>query len=513
MIKIKRALISVSDKTNLIKLGTFLTSMGVEIISTGGTLKELQKNGIKAIPIDDFTGYPEMLEGRVKTLHPKVHAGLLADPDRPLQKKDIEEKGIISIDLVVVNLYPFSETIKKPGISLEEAIENIDIGGPTMLRSGAKNYKHTVVVTDIADYEIIEKEMLEYSGYVSKAASYKLAQKVFSYTALYDSVITKYFNTRENIAFPEFLTLGFKKKQNLRYGENPHQKAAFYEPLDLINELRTLQGKELSFNNLLDFDAALHIASLLPENSVSIIKHLNPCGIGNGNSPLESFELAKRTDPVSAFGGIIGVRGTVDEELANKILELFVEGVIAEKFTSGAISIFSQKPNIRIIELSSFKDSLGEMDYRHIHHGLLVQKRDYDIISEKDLKVVSAKKPTDEDIKGLMFAWNCVKFIKSNAIVFTDTNSTLGIGAGQMSRVDSVELGARKAEKANLSVAGAYVGSDAFFPFRDGIDSIAKYGAKAIIQPGGSIRDEEVIRAADEHGLIMVFTGMRHFRH
>lgn len=513
MIKIKRALISVSDKTNLVKLGTFLASMGVEIISTGGTLKELQKNDIKAIAIDDFTGYPEMLEGRVKTLHPKVHAGLLADPDRPLQKKDIEEKQIQSIDLVVVNLYPFSETIKKAGITLEEAIENIDIGGPTMLRSGAKNYKHTVVVTDIADYEFLEKEMNEYSGYVSKAASYKLAQKVFSYTALYDSTITKFFNTREGIAFPEYLTLGFKKKQTLRYGENPHQKAAFYEPLDLSNELKPLQGKELSFNNLLDFDAALHIASLLPKNSVSIIKHLNPCGIANGNTPLESFELAKRTDPVSAFGGIIGVSGTVDTDLANKILELFVEGVIAEKFTSGAISVFSQKPNIRIIELSNFNDSLGQMDYRPIHHGLLVQKRDYDIISEKDLKVVTTKKPTDEDIKGLLFAWNCVKFIKSNAIVYTDLNSTLGIGAGQMSRVDSVELGARKAEKSNLSVVGSFVGSDAFFPFRDGIDAIAKVGAKAIIQPGGSIRDEEVIQAANEHGLIMVFTGMRHFRH
>ncbi|NBU97132.1 MAG: bifunctional phosphoribosylaminoimidazolecarboxamide formyltransferase/IMP cyclohydrolase PurH [Spirochaetia bacterium] len=513
MIKIKRALISVSDKSNLIELGTFLTSMKVEIISTGGTLKELQKNGINAIPIDDFTGYPEMLEGRVKTLHPKVHAGLLADPDRPLQKKDIEEKGIVSIDLVVVNLYPFSETIKKQGISLEEAIENIDIGGPTMLRSGAKNYKHTVVVTDNSDYEIIEKEMLESSGSVSMATSYKLAQKVFSYTALYDSAITKFFNTREGIEFPEYLTLGFKKKQNLRYGENPHQKAAYYIPMDLQSELNPLQGKELSFNNLLDFDAAFQIAALLPKNAVSIIKHLNPCGIAYGKTTLESFELAKRTDPVSAFGGIIGVSGIVEEELASKILELFVEGVIAEKFSPGAISLFSQKPNIRIIELSSFKETLVPMDYRPIHHGLLVQKRDYDIISEKDLKVVSANKPTDEDIKGLMFAWNCVKFIKSNAIVFTGLNSTLGIGAGQMSRVDSVELGARKAEKSNLSLTGSYVGSDAFFPFRDGIDSIAKFGARAIIQPGGSIRDEEVIQAANEHGLIMVFTGMRHFRH
>ncbi len=513
MIQIKRALLSVSDKTNLVQIATFLTKKGVELISTGGTLKELQRNSIPAIAIDDFTGYPEMLEGRVKTLHPKVHAGLLADPDRPAQKKDIDDNQILSIDLVIVNLYPFTETIRKPNISLEEAIENIDIGGPTMLRSGAKNYKHTVVVTDIADYSILEKEMEANGGKVSRETSYHLAQKVFSTTALYDSMISGYFNQKEGIKFPDILTMGFKKKQSLRYGENPHQNAAFYEPLNLKNELKPLQGKELSFNNMLDFDAAFHIAALLPKNTVSIIKHLNPCGIAFGRTTGEAFELARRTDPVSAFGGIIGVSGLVDGALAKMILEIFVEGVIAEVFTPEALDLFSKKPNIRIIELGNFKETLGEMDYRPIHHGMLLQDRDYEIITEKDLKVVSAKKPTDEDIKGLMFAWNCVKFIKSNAIVYTDLHSTLGIGAGQMSRVDSVELGALKAQKSNLSVVGSYVGSDAFFPFRDGVDAIAKVGAKAIIQPGGSIRDVEVIRAADEHGLIMVFTGMRHFRH
>ncbi len=513
MIPIKRALISVSDKTNLVLVAKFLSQRGVELISTGGTLKELQKNSIPAIAIDEFTGFPEMLEGRVKTLHPKVHAGLLGDPDRPAQKKDIDANQIQSIDLVIVNLYPFSETIRKPQITLEEAIENIDIGGPTMLRSGAKNYKHTVVVTDIEDYSLIMEEMEKNKNQISRETSYILARKVFSTTALYDSMISGFFNQKEGVAFPDILTMGFKKKQSLRYGENPHQKAAFYEPLNLKNELKPLQGKELSFNNLLDFDAAFHIAALLPKNTVSIIKHLNPCGIAYGKTTEEAFELARRTDPVSAFGGIIGVSGLVDGSLARKILEIFVEGVIAEVFTPEALDIFSKKPNIRIIQLGNFKETLGEMDFRPIHHGMLLQERDYEIITEKDLKVVSSKKPTDDDIKGLMFAWNCVKFIKSNAIVYTDHQSTLGIGAGQMSRVDSVELGALKAEKSGLSVVGSYVGSDAFFPFRDGVDAIAKVGARAIIQPGGSIRDEEVIRAADEQGLIMVFTGMRHFRH
>lgn len=513
MIKINRALISVSDKTNLVELGKFLNKYGVEIISTGGTLKELIKNEVPATAIDEFTGYPEMLEGRVKTLHPKVHAGLLADPDRPAQKKDIDANGIISIDLVVVNLYPFSETIRKADVKLEEAIENIDIGGPTMLRSGAKNYKHTVVVTDIQDYSLIQKEMEDTRGFIHPETSYKLAKKVFSTTALYDSTISNFFQERDGEKFPEILTLGFKKKQDLRYGENPHQNASFYIPPNPKSTLNPLQGKELSFNNLLDFDAAFHTAALLPKNTVSIIKHLNPCGIATGDTPVESYELALRTDPISAFGGVVGVSGIVDGTLASKILEIFVEGVIAESFTDEALTIFSKKPNVRLLSLGNFRESLSGMDYRPIHHGLLLQERDYQIISEKDLKVVSLQKPTDEDIKSLMFAWNCVKCIKSNAIVYTDNRSTLGIGAGQMSRVDSVELGARKAEKSKLSLKNSFVGSDAFFPFSDGVHALAKNGVRAVIQPGGSIRDEEVIQAADEHGLIMVFTGMRHFRH
>jgi phosphoribosylaminoimidazolecarboxamide formyltransferase/IMP cyclohydrolase len=330
---------------------------------------------------------------------------------------------------------------------------------------------------------------------------------------MYDTAISNYFQNMQKDTFPEILNLSFQKKQSLRYGENPHQKAAYYEPLLVKSDFSPMQGKELSFNNMLDFDAAFHVAALLPKNTVSIIKHLNPCGIGSGKTPMESFELARRTDPVSAFGGVIGVSGIVDEALASKITENFVEGVVAEGFTEGAQAVFAKKPNIRIIQIPDFSKALQTQDLRPVHHGMLLQERDYAIVSKENLKVVSKQKPTDEDMEGLLFAWNVVKFIKSNAIVYTDKNSTLGIGAGQMSRVDSVELGAMKASKSGLSLHGSYVGSDAFFPFRDGVDAIAKVGAKGIIQPGGSIRDEEVIAACDEHGLIMVFTGMRHFRH
>ncbi|MBE7411655.1 MAG: bifunctional phosphoribosylaminoimidazolecarboxamide formyltransferase/IMP cyclohydrolase [Leptospiraceae bacterium] len=513
MIKIQRALISVSDKTGLVEIGKFLEKHGVEILSTGGTLSELSKNGVNVTSVDSYTGFPEILGGRVKTLHPKIHGGLLGDPDNKEHERELLSHKIPSIDLIIVNLYPFASTIQKPNVTIEEAIENIDIGGPSMLRSGAKNYKHTVVITDLSDYEVLKKEMDENSGSVKKTTSFELAVKAFRNTASYDSVISNHLTSLLKIKYPEKITLSFRKKQDLRYGENPHQTAAFYEPLLAKSDFSPIQGKELSFNNMLDFDAAFHIASLLPKNTVSIIKHLNPCGIGSGETTLESFELAKRTDPISMFGGIIGVSGVVDDVLASKITEVFVEGVIAEKFTEEAKSVFSKKPNIRLIQIEKFKEALLEIDLRPIHHGILIQDRDYYTIQEKDFRVVTKLKPDEEDIKGLWFAWNCVRFIKSNAIVYTDTNSTIGIGAGQMSRVDSVELGALKAQKVGLSVVGTYVGSDAFFPFRDGIDAIAKVGAKAIIQPGGSIRDEEVIEAADKHGLIMVFTGMRHFRH
>lgn len=513
MIKIQRALISVSDKTGVVEFARFLSSRGVEIISTGGTLAELKKNGIAVLPIGDYTGFPEILSGRVKTLHPKIHGGLLGNPDMHGHKEELEKNNIPSIDLVVVNLYPFLETIKKEGVTLDEAIENIDIGGPSMLRSGAKNYKHTVVVTEVSDYTVIKEEMEKNNNGISEDTSFGLAVKVFNSTAVYDSTISNYLLNLRGEKFPDKITFAFSKKQKLRYGENPHQKAAFYEPLNIKNEFSALQGKELSFNNMLDFDAAFHIAALLPKNTVSIIKHLNPCGIASAGSALESYELALKTDPVSAYGSIIGVSGIVDEILAKKIAEHFTEGVIAEKFTPEALEIFTKKPNVRLIEIPNFKEALNEIDLRPIHHGMLIQDRDYETITVKDLKVVTKKQPTEEDMEGLLFAWNVVKFIKSNAIVYTDINSTLGIGAGQMSRVDSVELGAAKAQKSMLSVVGSYVGSDAFFPFRDGIDAIAKVGARAIIQPGGSIRDEEVIKAADEHGLIMVFTGIRHFRH
>ncbi|EJO70869.1 MULTISPECIES: bifunctional phosphoribosylaminoimidazolecarboxamide formyltransferase/IMP cyclohydrolase [Leptospira] len=511
MIQIKRALISVSDKSGLAEFAQFLNQNGVEIISTGGTLKLLKDNGIAAIAIDDYTGFPEILDGRVKTLHPKVHGGLLGVISNPAHKQKMEELKIPKIDLVVVNLYPFLKTVSKPEVQIEEAIENIDIGGPSMIRSAAKNYKHTLVLTDPNDYKEIQN--LISSGGISEEISAGYMRKAFSHTAMYDAAISSWFHKQSGEVFPDVLNLSFIKKQKLRYGENPHQAAAFYEPLFTKSDFSPLQGKELSFNNMLDFDAAFHISSLLPENTVCIIKHLNPCGIAYADDPLEAFQLARRTDPISAFGGVIGIKGQVNGELATLITENFVEGVIAQKFSQEALEIFSKKPNIRLIEIQDFKEALDELDLRPIHHGLLIQDRDYTTITEKDLKVVTKKQPSPDDIRGLMFAWSCVRFIKSNAIVYTEENATLGIGAGQMSRVDSVQLGANKALNVGLSVVGSYVASDAFFPFRDGVDALAKAGAKAIIQPGGSVRDAEVIQAADEHGLIMVFTGMRHFRH
>ena len=513
MIPIKRALISVSDKDGLVDFARFLAEKNVEIISTGGTLKELQKNAIPAIAIDDYTGFPEILDGRVKTLHPKVHAGLLGVTSNPAHKKQMDDLDLESIDLVVVNLYPFVQTVQKPNVTMEEAIENIDIGGPSMLRSGAKNHIHTVVVTDVADYALVQQEMAENNNSVSRETSMKLAVKVFNHTAAYDSAIADYLNKTSGNTFPDKLTLSFTKKSSLRYGENPHQNAAYYEPQIQKGKFTQIQGKELSFNNMLDFDAAMHITSLMNPGTVCIIKHLNPCGIGFGKSVLESYELALKTDPVSAFGGVIGVRGEVDGKTAEAITRIFVEGVIAESFTGDALEIFAKKPNIRIIEIKNFREILSDFDMRQVHQGLLLQERDYAFVKKEELKVVTDLKPSDEDLEGLLFAWSAVKFVKSNAIVYTSKNATLGIGAGQMSRVDAAEIAAMKAKKAGLDLKGSCVGSDAFFPFRDGVDQIAATGAKAIIQPGGSIKDAEVIQAANEHKMIMVFTGMRHFRH
>lgn len=513
MIQVQRALISVSNKQGLVEFAQFLSKKGVEILSTGGTYDLLKKEGIPAIPVEDYTGFPEILDGRLKTLHPKIHGGLLGDRTNPNHVKEMETHSIPPIQLVVVNLYPFVETVKQQGIKLEEAIEKIDIGGPTMLRSAAKNYKNTAVVLDPNEYSLIQKELEDNQMKISLETSFRLSAKVFSFTAYYDSAISSYLNDTRGDRFPDILSFAFTKKQKLRYGENPHQEAAFYEPVFVKSDFTPLQGKELSFNNMLDLDAAFHIASLLPKNAVSIVKHLNPCGIAFGKTIQESFELARRTDPISAFGGIIGIHGIVDKATALSITENFVEGIVAEGFSEDALEVFAKKPNIRLVPIHKFKEALGEMDLRPIHHGMLIQNRDYDLVQKENLKVVTKLKPSEEDLEGLWFAWQCVKFIKSNAIVYTEQNATVGIGAGQMSRVDSVELGAAKSQKVGLSVVGSYVGSDAFFPFRDGIDAIAKVGAKAIIQPGGSIRDEEVIAAADEHGLIMVFTGMRHFRH
>ncbi|MCB1189646.1 MAG: bifunctional phosphoribosylaminoimidazolecarboxamide formyltransferase/IMP cyclohydrolase [Leptospiraceae bacterium] len=513
MIKIERALISVSDKTNLVEFCKFLDSRKIEIISTGGTLKVLRENGIEAIPIQEYTGYPEILDGRVKTLHPKVHAGILGDLDKEFHKEQLEKLNISSIDLVVVNLYPFVSTIQKEGITLSEAIEQIDIGGPSLLRASAKNNKFTVVVPEVTDYQIIQEEMEKNNDCVPRETSFQLAAKAFGITAVYDSAISSYLQQVRNEKFPKYISLGFQKKQNLRYGENPHQEAAYYESVSSMQSLQTIQGKELSFNNILDFQATLHSLFNLPENSAAIIKHLNPCGIASTGSPLESFQLARRTDPASAFGSVIGINGIIDGNLASTITENFVEGVLAKGFTEEAKDIFAKKQNIRLIHLDELLKFQEKMDFRPVAHGILVQDTDLLKIGENQLKVVTKKQLEYEDIKGLMFAWTTVKLIKSNAIVFTDKNSTLGIGAGQMSRVDSVDLAIIKAKTSGLSLEGSYVGSDAFFPFRDNVDKIAKTGARAIIQPGGSIRDKEVIEAADEYNLIMVFTGIRHFRH
>lgn len=513
MIKIKRAIVSVSDKTNLVDFCQFLSDNKIEIVSTGGTLKTLRENNIEAIPIQEYTGYPEILDGRVKTLHPKIHAGILGDLDKNFHIEQLDKLGIVSIDLVVVNLYPFVSTIQKPGVTLPEAIEQIDIGGPSLLRASAKNHKFTVVVPEVTDYDTIKNEMEKNDGSISRETSLRLATKTFGITAVYDSAISNYLEKSQGDKFPEYLALGYKKKQNLRYGENPHQEAAYYESISGTQSLGTVQGKELSFNNILDFQAALNSLFSLPDNSVVIIKHLNPCGLASADNLLKSFVLARRTDPVSAFGSVIGIHGTVDKELASSITENFVEGILAKGFTEEAREVFAKKQNIRLIQIDEMLKFQEEKDFRPVSHGILIQDSDLAKIDENQLKVVTKKQLEHEDIKGLLFAWSSVKLIKSNAIVFTDKNSTLGIGAGQMSRVDSVQLAMMKAKSSDLSLEGSYVGSDAFFPFRDNIDKIAQSGARAIIQPGGSIRDQEVIDAANEHNLIMVFTGIRHFRH
>ncbi len=537
MTVIKTALLSVSDKSGLVELARGLAGFGVTLLSTGGTAKLLGERGIKVTEVSDHTGFPEMLDGRVKTLHPKVHGGILARRDLPSHVSALEIAGIKAIDLVVVNLYPFSQTVARPGCTLEEAIENIDIGGPAMVRSAAKNHQHVAVVTDPADYAAILSEMQEASGAIGLPTRFKLAQKAFSHTAAYDGAISNYLTALDaggaRAAFPARLNLSFELVQALRYGENPHQHAAFYRDLapapGSLARYTQLQGKELSYNNIADADAAWECVKAFDsfDNNAAcvIIKHANPCGVAIAASALEAYQLAFATDPTSAFGGIIAFNRELDAATAAAASGKFVEVLIAPAVSAGAKEVLAKKENVRVLEvpLSSPLTPLPEgegnvvnalrCEYKRVGGGLLVQTPDRATVGAAQLKVVTKVKPTSQQQDDLLFAWRVAKYVKSNAIVFAGNGRTLGVGAGQMSRVDSARIAAIKAKQAGLTLAGSVAASDAFFPFRDGLDVVADAGAVAVIQPGGSLRDEEVIVAADERGIAMVFTGYRHFRH
>ena len=517
---IKQALLSVSDKTGLVDFAKVLHGLGVTMLSTGGTATRLREAGLPVTEVSDYTGFPEMLDGRVKTLHPRVHGGILARRDLPAHMAAMNAHGIPPIDLVVVNLYPFSATVANPNCTLDEAIENIDIGGPAMVRSAAKNHAHVAVVTDPADYAAIAAEFTASGGSLSPATRFALAKKAFSHTAAYDGAISNYLTALAadgaHAHFPSRLNLQFDKVQDLRYGENPHQEAAFYRELSpaagTLAGYMQVQGKELSYNNIGDADAAWECVKTFEEPACVIVKHANPCGAAVGDNPLAAYRLAFSTDPTSAFGGIIAFNRRLDGATAKAVAQQFVEVVIAPEVDADARAAFAAKTNIRVLELPL---GAGEnrYDWKRVGGGLLVQTPDTANISVADMKVVTRKAPTEAQLRDLLFAWRVAKFVKSNAILFALNGQTVGVGAGQMSRVDSARIAAIKARNAGLSLNGSVVASDAFFPFRDGVDVIAEAGATAIIQPGGSLRDEEVIAAADEHGMAMVFTGFRHFRH
>jgi phosphoribosylaminoimidazolecarboxamide formyltransferase/IMP cyclohydrolase len=520
--KIRQALISLSNKNHALEFATGLVAHGVKLLSTGGTAKMLRDAGLEVTEVGDYTGFPEMLDGRVKTLHPKVHGGILARRDLPEHLTTIEQHGIQTIDLVCVNLYPFRETIAKADVTLAEAIENIDIGGPAMLRSAAKNYTGVAVVTDPEDYPALLAEMAANEGALTAATRFALAKKAFVHTARYDAAIANWLTSLDENeqaqAFPERLQLAFDRGETLRYGENPHQQAAFYrdpEPVSgSIANYRQLQGKELSYNNIADADAAWECVKSFATPACVIIKHANPCGVAVSTDLLSAYEKAFQTDSTSAFGGIIAFNGTVDTDLilAMNSRKHFVEVLLAPAFTAAASKLLSGKQNLRVLELPLARVYHG-FEMKRIGGGLLVQTPDKFNVQASDLKVVSALAPSESQIEDLLFAYRVAKFVKSNAIVFCGHGMSLGVGAGQMSRVDSTRIAVSKAQSAGLDLAGSVVASDAFFPFRDGIDVLAAAGAKAVIQPGGSMRDEEVIAAANEHGLTMVFTGARHFRH
>ena len=520
MIRIRRALVSVSDKEGLLPFVSTLARLGVEILSTGGTAKLLREAGIEAKDVAEHTGFPEMMDGRVKTLHPKIHGGLLGR--RGLDDAVMEAHGIAPIDLLVVNLYPFRATIARPDCDLATAIENIDVGGPAMLRGAAKNHAHVAVVVDPADYSAIAQELETHDGALAPATCFRLAAKAFAHTGEYDTAIAGYLSGQLPDAgrYPENLAPAFHKKQDLRYGENPHQTAAFYAedgaPSGSIAAARQLHGKELSFNNIADTDAALMCVAAFDGPACCIVKHANPCGVAEASDLAEAYERAYATDPTSAFGGIIAFNRELDAETATRIVDRqFVEVIVAPAVSDAAREVCQRKRDLRLLVVGPFTADRPAIDYKRVTGGLLVQDRD-DIacrITSTDLKVVTRRAPSAAELADLLFAWRVVKCVKSNAIVYARDRRTIGIGAGQMSRVYSARIAGIKAADEGLQVAGSVMASDAFFPFRDGIDSAAAVGISAVIQPGGSVRDAEVIAAADEAGMAMVFTGMRHFRH
>ncbi|SBT17428.1 Bifunctional purine biosynthesis protein PurH [Marinomonas gallaica] len=516
---IKRALISVSDKTGIVEFARELADQGVEILSTGGTYKLLLENNVAAVEVSDYTGFPEMMDGRVKTLHPKVHGGILGRRD--IDGAIMQEHGINEIDMVVVNLYPFEATIARPDCDLPMAIENIDIGGPTMVRSAAKNHKDVAIVVDPSHYQGILASLKENGG-LTYDQRFDLAVQAFEHTSNYDGNIANFLGKKVEGGsedFPRTFNLQFNKQEEMRYGENPHQKAAFYvesNPQEAsISTAKQLQGKALSYNNIADTDAALECVKSFQEPACVIVKHANPCGVATAENQLEAYDLAFKTDPTSAFGGIIAFNQELTAETAQAIVDRqFVEVIIAPKVSAAALEIVAAKQNVRLLECGEWSaDKPAALDYKRVNGGLLVQDRDDGAVELSDLKVVSKRQPSEEELKDLLFAWKVAKFVKSNAIVYAKAGQTIGVGAGQMSRVYSAKIAGIKAADESLQVEGSVMASDAFFPFRDGIDAAAAAGITAVIQPGGSMRDDEVIAAADEAGMTMVFTGMRHFRH
>ena len=514
--KIQRALISVSDKTGIQEFAKALNQAGISILSTGGTAAQLSAAGIPVTDVSKHTQFPEIMAGRVKTLHPKIHGGILARAG--IDDEVMGEHGIDAIDLVVVNLYPFAQTIAKPDCSLEQAIENIDIGGPAMIRAAAKNHARVAVVVNPNDYQGLLNQLQENDWCLDIDTRFELARKAFSHTAEYDGTIANYLGTQNDSCYADNLHFTYNKKQSLRYGENPHQSASFYAdtdaPPDSIAQATFIQGKELSFNNIADTDAAWQCVRQFSAPACVIVKHANPCGVAVSNSIAEAYQKAYQTDPTSAFGGIIAFNQALDSETAKNILDQqFVEVIIAPGIQPGVEDILASKPNTRVLVCGNSTSSDNGFDLRRVSGGLLVQDQDNAIVSQKDLTIVSKRQPSEQEIRDLLFAWKIVKFVKSNAIVYVRDEQSIGIGAGQMSRVYSAKIAGIKASDENLTVAGSVMASDAFFPFRDGIDTASDAGITAVIQPGGSRNDEEVIAAADEHGMAMVFTGIRHFRH